>query len=262
MRLNSPERMDIDPSDMPFEVGVISKVGDGYIEMGRGWCVGVSDEACKWAQPGMTYELWGKGTGFDIRGIAIDGKIVRYQTVAEHEAQQIKDRQDRKEAEREAFEKGKETYFAEIAALPEELRARFARFQAGSPDFDVNYGGYELHCCKEAVVIANQARARVEKDVPAVDEFWNWLYKKEYPSTDEPPTDKYDRWLFWAKALDYKHQKEVMGINDDHSGNTLEMALKLARALLTNPEFATRMHGALTPLVGCEAYGCTHEREA
>lgn len=257
--MNSEERMNIDPTDMPFEVGEISKVGDSYIEMGGGWCIGIPPEACEWVKPGMAYELWGKGSGFGVRGIAIDGRVVYYQTEGEHRAQQIKDGEDRKRKELEEFERSKDVYFAEIAALPEELQARFERFQKGNPSFDVEFGAYELFCCKEAVVISDLAKIRADVDYSAVEEFWGGPYKKEYPDVgEEPPKRQHNRWLFWARTLDFERQKEVMGINDGHSGNTFSVAFSLAQALLSRPERATEMHGAMTPVVGCEAYGCTH----
>lgn len=37
------------------------------------------------------------------------------------------------------------------------------------------------------------------------------------------------------------------------------LALRLAYWYLTKRENVVREHGALVPLVGCEAYGCTHE---
>jgi hypothetical protein len=48
---------------------------------------------------------------------------------------------------------------------------------------------------------------------------------------------------------------------DGHSGNTVGCACLLARLYLTSPEDVARMHGALTPLVGCAEYGCVHPTE-
>lgn len=44
-------------------------------------------------------------------------------------------------------------------------------------------------------------------------------------------------------------------------GNTFGFACVLARHYITNPENVYREHGALTPLVSCQEYGCPHQRE-
>lgn len=48
-------------------------------------------------------------------------------------------------------------------------------------------------------------------------------------------------------------------LSDQHSGNTEGFARYLARIYAEQPEAVVTAHGALVPLVGCEAYGCTHE---
>lgn len=42
------------------------------------------------------------------------------------------------------------------------------------------------------------------------------------------------------------------------SGNQFEFAKRLAHWYLTEPENVVLEHGAMAPLTGCEAYGCTH----
>ena len=51
-------------------------------------------------------------------------------------------------------------------------------------------------------------------------------------------------------------QKMIVPIDDGHSGNTFGCAVMLAILYVTSPEYIIKAHGALAPLVGCEAYGC------
>jgi len=61
-------------------------------------------------------------------------------------------------------------------------------------------------------------------------------------------------------SLSWKEQKELIeGLSDGHSANTLGSAYRLAYWLAVNPDNVVLEHGALTPLVGCKDYGCTHD---
>ena len=48
------------------------------------------------------------------------------------------------------------------------------------------------------------------------------------------------------------------GLDRGHSGNSFDFACRLANSYLSNPELVYLDHGALTILIGCEAYGCPH----
>lgn len=60
------------------------------------------------------------------------------------------------------------------------------------------------------------------------------------------------------KKMGWEAQKKMANISDGHSGNTFGCACYLATLYIQSPEYVEKMHGALTPLVGCEAYGCSH----
>ena len=116
-----------------------------------------------------------------------------------------------------------------IEALPALFRDRIKKFQRdGGHAFRRDYEPYELFCCEEAVVIASalktSAAVRAFKDA-------GWDEQK----------------------------KQVPQLSGGHSGNTFEVACLLAYDFLSSmPERVIQDHGALTPLVGCDAYGCAH----
>lgn len=95
---------------------------------------------------------------------------------------------------------------------------------AGSPDYRRDFEEYELFVCEQAWAI-------IQAGITDVKAF---------------------------HALDWKAQREVVpAISDQHSGNTFGMATRLAHWWLTKRANVALEHGALTPLVGCESYGCT-----
>jgi hypothetical protein len=175
-------------------------------------------------QIGERVRLWGKGFGYPVRGIAVGDVVLRYETERE-----MRERFDREAAQREreqraAYEAAREQTEARVAALPEVLRRRIARFRANNPDFGWKYEGYELFVCEQAVVIADALKA------PGAIQAW--------------------RDLPWEAQV-----AAVPGLDDGHSGNTFGAACVLAHWYLTQPENVVHQHGALSPLVGSDEYG-------
>ena len=114
--------------------------------------------------------------------------------------------------------------------LPIIFRLRIDKFRNANPRFRVDYECYELFCCMEAVNIAKAVKTK-----EALDDFCK---------------------------LAYEQQKEIVpDLSDGHSGNTFGMACRLAYWYLNNPDNILKEHGALTPLVGCDAYGCLHPHD-
>lgn len=224
--MNTELRNVSDVAEPPFETGIIEKIECGAMYFDGGMATGLPDNAKDWAQAGMTYALWGERFGY-IRGIAIDGKVCRYETQEESRESRRKESAAADVKRRADFEAGKDEYFARIAALPDVFQRRIAKFQTTNPDFDWEYGGYELMCCEQAVVFAEAL-----KTPDALESFCQ---------------------------MGWEDQKQaVPAIEDGHSGNSFGFAVRLARWFLTELENVVLEHGALTPLVGCEAYGCPH----
>lgn len=212
-------------------------------ESSGGWSIKRSDGWSFWAQadspiepkPGMTARFYGKGIGFTVRGLVLDGVTVFYRTEAEEEARH-QEWCDQKDRDRRAwFEANKDDLDRRVAVLPEVFRRRIDRFRAGNPDFRWEHESYELFCCEQAVVIAD-ALGTPEKFREVVG----------YGSIE-------GRWDAIKAA--------VPGLDDGHSGNTFGAAVSLASYYLNSPENVVRQHGAMTPVVGCKAYGCTHGTE-
>jgi hypothetical protein len=206
-----------------------------------GWSMGLGDgggffcpqDSPVEPRPGMTARLYGKGLGYVVRGLFLDGHRVFYRTEAEQAEEDRRQAEDRDKERRYDFEKNRADLDRRFAALPEVFRRRIARFRAGCPSFRWEYEPYELFVCEQAVEIA-----------------------KELDGGD-PHVNRGAFEMF--RSMTFEEQKaRVPALSDDHSGNTFGCACALALAYLTNPESVAVMHGAMVPLVGCEAYGCTH----
>lgn len=207
---------------------------DGYELTWDGWTLSCPKvDGLPTPRVGEMCRCYGRGIGSTVRGIVIEGRVYRYKTAPEQEAehrQRCRDQEAKRE--KELADALPETN-RRIAALPAPFRERIEKFQRdGGHEFRRDYEGYELFCCEEAVKIATALKDRTE-DVPA-----------------------------FAK-LEWKQQQMIVPtLSEDHSGNTFGMACRLAHWYLTRPENVTREHGALTPLVGCKDYGCKHETVA
>ena len=164
-----------------------------------------------------------------IRGVAANGKFIFYKP-DEQIKQKHKEWLDNHEKEKqEAFKKNKLKLDADYDALPKEFKARIDKFRKNNPRFRIDYEPYEMFCCKEAIKIATAC-----KTPEAVREF---------------------------KELDWDRQKEMIDIDDGHSGNTFGCATSLAYWYLKERVNVAKMHGSLSPLVGSKAFGDIPDRK-
>lgn len=225
--------MNIDAGDNQFEESIIDAVrehSDGYELTHDGWTLSCPKvEGLPAPRVGETMRCYGKGIGYTVRGIVVGGRVYRYQTEAEEiERHAAWCREQEAKRERELFANLAETD-RRIAALPPLFQERIAKFQRdGGPEFRRDYEGYELFCCEQAVAIVDA------------------LHTSEAIRS------------FHAAPWD-EQKRLVSGLSDGHSGNTFGAACMLALAYVERPEYVAKLHGALTPLVGCEAYGCKHD---
>lgn len=223
-------------SDLQFEESIVEKVtpyrdGHGWEVGHRGaWVIGVDAERCDVPpQVGETIRTYGRGIGSIVRGIVIGGRVYRYRTEDEQRAADAQSNRDAEIGRERALETNRADHDRRIAALPQVFRERMEKFQRdGGHEFRRDYEDYELFCCEQAVVIAESLKT------PEALKAWH--------------------------DLPFGVQKtQVPALDDGHSGNTFGMACRLAQFYMEKPEFVTKMHGALTLLVGCDAYGCKHE---
>lgn len=196
------------------------------------------------------YPAFGSIQGVDLNGAEVDFRT-KAQVEAEHQEMVARAKQER---EVKFLTGDRERLDAEFATLPNSFQTRIQIFRDHCADFRWEFESYEMFACTEAVKIARHLRSKLEPDATAED-------IRQVAMT-------------FQKA-NYDEQREV--ISDGHSGNTFGVALLLARLHLMD-EFGLKAepsadgqelpdmplvvqaHGALTPLVGCDDYGCVHPR--
>lgn len=222
--------------DAEYEEHIITSVtGDGdWWELHYGAIVvGVRKVDC--AVPpaaGQTLRTYGRGFGFPIRGIAIDGHVCHYRTDLEMREQDALESVKHDMDTVNAFEgSGKAQLDAQLTSLPEVFQRRLMGFRERKADFWWRFGAYEMSCCVDAVKIASLCGT-----AEAVSAF---------------------RQLPWEVQ-----QARIPDLFDGHSGNSFGFACALASLYLTDPERIVTTHGALCVLVGCNGYGCSYSLSA
>jgi len=229
-------------NDTEFEETTIKKVvsnGDCcVITREDGWCFGVNVKKYD-IEPkvGMKARFYCKGLGSPVRGLMLDGKMVFYKTREVKAEEDVHSLIDQYFNQRQEFEKSKTELDTKYNALPDVFQRRIDKFRRNNPDFRWKYESYEMFVCTEAVKIAEALKT--------VDAIRSWSGVGN---------------LF--NMLPYKEPRKQVPISDDHSGNTLNMAILLACLYIENPEGVQRLHGALAPLVGSKEYGCIPKTEA
>ena len=224
-------------TDTQYQEHILEKVTDSNdsweIKIQDGGCLNIPKTEFT-PRAGMIARFYGKGFGYSVRGVTIRHECggsftpIYYRTIEEAEndhkrycAKMERDREKKLEINKKAMD-------ADYDALPDIFKRRIDGFRAANPDFRRDYENYEMFTIKEAIKIANAV-----KDPAKIHDF----YKKPFN----------------------EQAKMVVGLDEGHSGNTFGCACQLARLYLESPEGVLKVHGALTPVVGCEAYGCKHE---
>ena len=220
----------IDENDMQYEENVITdvkKYENGYdIELDdSAWHFLVDDVGIE-PHIGDVARFYGEGFGRSVRGLLINNQTIFYRSVKEEKKHQENILKKMKFERKERFENDKVKLDNEYASLPPEFQRRIDRFRKGNPEFRIDYEAYEMSVCVDAVKIANTLKTK-EK----IEEFSN---------------------------MKYEDQRQLVDFSDGHSGNSFSFALLLAKLYVSKPELVEKYHGALTPLVGCKEYGCTH----
>lgn len=217
-----------------FEDHVIAEVRDegSYwtIQSDEGWCLGV--EKSKFAsppQPGQVARYYGRGFGYPVRGLDVDGVEVYYETEDEYRTRATIEAEERNSARRAEADAERAERDARVAALPECFQKRIERFRRNSADFYWQHEPYEMASCVDAVKIA-EAFKDAENAGDAIQAFYS---------------------IGWEEQ-----QRLVPDLDGGHSGNTFGMACRLAFHYLTDPRLVYAEHAAISALVGCEDAGC------
>ena len=223
----------MNPDDTQFQPRVIksfTKDDDGYsLTFEDGWGFYMPDKGIA-PRVGDMVKLYGKGTGFRVRGLAVNNHEIFYRTESEDEELFRKEQEERKAKNHSDYDAKAEEYDRRVSALPEQFKQRITDFRAQKPDWRYDFEPYELFVCEQAIEFANQLK-----------------------TTDE---------LKRFHKLDFAARKQLVpSLSDDHSGNTFGAACMLANLWLTRPELIPKAHGALCALVGCKDYGCYAARQ-
>ena len=169
--------------------------------------------------------------GSTIRGVTLRGELLFMKTEEELKAEHEEWRRKYNEDKQKEFKQKRRQLDDDYDSLPIEFQRRISWFRAHNPDFRWDFEGYEMMVCVEAVRIAEALKTAAK-----IRQF---------------------------QKASYKRQREMVPeISDEHSGNSFGAAVQLAAYYVQNPLWVILEHGALTPLVGCDDYGCAHPRPA
>jgi len=210
------------------ETNLITKVTeseDWYSISQGGLCCGLKKSYGVKPKVGDKLTVHTKGGSFGtIRGMDLNGKKIFWKTDEDLETERLEWLRKNEEEKQQKFKDGVAELDKQYNALPKCFQERIDKFRANNDRFRIDYEGYELFCCEQAVAIADACKTPDEVQLFA---------KKEC-----------------AEQL-----TQVPTLSDGHSGNTFGAACHLAHWYLSNPKNVVKMHGALSPLVGSDEYG-------
>lgn len=222
--------MDEDTAYEETTIVEVDRHDDTYsIKRADGWSISFKAVEGVPVEVGMKARFYGRGIGYAVRGITVNGLTLFYRTEEEEQQRHREwcdEENQKKQAELDATREDRDRRWS---ALPQVFQDRFKRFDEGNPLFRRDFESYELFVCEQAFAMA-----------------------LAMPSTEL---------LREFNDASFDRQREMFSaMADGHSGNTFGCAVRLANWYLHHPEVVAKEHGALTPLVGCKAYGCTHSQ--
>lgn len=216
--------------DKEFEDRRIKTVRAGQggwsITQDNGWSFFIKEEKeTPVPHVGDSIRFYGKGNGYSVRGVFINGEKVFYRTVAEQQKQHEEEVAANKKEERRKWEETAADRAAKEDKMPEVFQKRLEGFRARRPATFWERERYEFFCCSEAVKIAEAL-----KTSEAVSAFLKLKYEEQ--------------------------EKLIPGLDGEHSGNTFGAACNLAVRYLQDPSTVPMQHAAICPLLGCQECGC------
>lgn len=212
-----PFSLEPEDGDVPDTVTRIEKVEPGD----TGWAV-TFDKSTGFIIPRLRDDgpipnvgdrllLWGE-FGRTVRGAEINGRVVFYRTKVQ-EAERARRWREECERKRKAdYERDRAELDRRMAQLPDIFRAELEQAIKRDPDFRWEGMGlaYYLFALEQAVVLADHF-----SDEAAIDA-WNRINSAD----NDPP-------------YDYRAQTKVVpGWSGDHSGNTHDVAVGMAKRLV------------------------------
>jgi hypothetical protein len=176
----------------------------------------------------MTARFYGRGIGFNVRGVVVDGHTFFYRTPEQEKQRHQEWVANLKRERAEEYERTKGDMAARLQAYPEVFRRRIERFLKNSPTA-WEHQGYEMAVCDAALRIVDVYRSKAEFDAWVESE-----YRPQLVKTDDL----------------------------ELSGNQWDMAKRLAYWWYTERENIWKDHAAISLLIGCEEAGCPPVKEA
>jgi hypothetical protein len=259
-----------------YDEGEITEVGENgsFVEFksphGGTYGFGGLPEGTE-ASVGDTIRVYG-GFGSVVVGVDVNGVEVFYRTppeVTQHRALESVKMRERKERD---FETERPKLDAIYDALPDAFKRRIDKYRANNPNFRRDYEGYEIMCCRDAVIVAEHYRPEFER-VIALQPAEIAAFVKPAPTDDRAgflrehdAAEDGDAFLRNAVAwrllsqfhdLAWEDQKAI-GIDEGHSGNSFACMSRFAWLYLAGrDDDLVAHHGAMAPLVGSDEYGDT-----
>lgn len=171
----------IDNQFQESRIAGVSAESDGgwSIQREDGWSFWVPKDSPVTPAIGMIARFYGRGIGFNVRGLTLDGQVVFYRTPAEEDAKREADNLKREQEKRYDFDKNRADQDRRYRALPDCFQRRIDRFREGCASFRWDYEPYELFCCEQAVAIRNVAMVQAGAA---------WMRRKTKRTLDKPIT--------------------------------------------------------------------------
>jgi hypothetical protein len=216
-----------DNSKETSKIKTVVDWGDCYnIGLERSWAFCLKKQYCVTSRnpvEGDEITLYCKGTL--IRGVDLNGEALYYKTDEQLEEERIEWLKKHAEEKLQKFIENRHNLDQQYESLPYVFKCRINKLRNNNPYFRIEYEGYEMMCCTQAVSMAN--------------------------------TFKTDEKLREFANAEWKEQKKMFpDLDDGHSGNSLGMSVILARTYISDePDNVIEVYGCLAPLVGSDEYG-------
>lgn len=235
-------------NDNQFKDVIVAKVDSSSFTTNDRWSFFIQEEWPIRPKVGDVVRFYGKGIGYSVRGVDINGISCFYKTEKQERIYHVKQLAKSEVKEKADFEKNRTSLDQKYNNLPKVFRQRIDKFRNNNPDFRWKYESYEMFCCEQTLIIVKAVNKRLKaaasKKNLTVGEF-----NKLRPDTKKLILNKLNN-------MPYEKQLEaISGFDNGHSGNTFSCSMVLAKLYLCHPNYVVKFHGSLSPLVGSLEYG-------
>lgn len=223
--------LDTDPEYEDTIIVRVDRDDAGWMITGdHGWSFGFADTGVA-PKVGSVARFYGRGIGFVVRGLVIDGQVIFYRTPDEDRQRHAQWVRDLDAGKRRRFAEQEADLDRRVAALPTVFTKRIERFRRNNPDFRWEWEAYELVICETAVLLAQAYILPHQIEINASLPF---------------------------AAL----KANIPDLDDGLSGNQFDLAVRLAKVYRDNPLLVPAQHAGMCPIVGCRESGCQPKESA